>query len=281
MAQDELFIGVDLGGTYVRAGLVCRDRLLETGARAIHEKGSSEEVFEDLCAVIDEVMKKDVRGIGVGVPGLVDSAQGIIFDVTNIPSWKKVSLGSRLEKKYDLPVKINNDANCFALGEKHFGWGKDSDNFVGLIIGTGLGAGIISNGRLHAGTFCGAGEFGLIPYGDSILEHYASGQFFRKFGRNGAELALAAGKGDAEAREIFSEYGRNLGYAVKLILYALAPGLIILGGSVSNSWKYFRRSLEESLGDFAYHSIARALKFRVSRTKNIAVLGAASLFLDK
>src|SRR5262245_32419282 len=222
-------------------------------------------------------MQKSVRGIGIGVPSLVDPATGTILDTTNIPSWKRVALRGWLEKKYRLPVRVDNDANCLALGERYFGHGRGCDNFVAIVIGTGLGAGIVSNGRLHSGSFCGAGEFGLVPYKDSIVEKYASGQFFQSHGREGAELAAAADRGDATARVLFADYAGHLAHAISLVLYTLAPDKIILGGSVSKAWKHFRAPLHDALRGFAYPSILRALDIKISRVANAAILGAASL----
>jgi len=270
-------IGVDLGGTNVRAGLLLGDSLVQVDARPIRGRGSKEEVFDDLRASIDAVMRPGVRSIGIGVPSLVDAATGTILDTTNIPSWKEVALRTWLESTYKLPVRIDNDANCFALGERAFGHGRHCDNFVALIIGTRLGAGIISNGRLHSGTTCGAGEFGMIPYRDSIVEKYASGQFFKAHGRDGAELSAAADRGDASARQLFAEYGRHLAHAISLILYALAPQKVILGGSVSRSWRHFGESLRETLAGFAYPTVQRALQIELSRLEYPAVLGAAKL----
>ena len=276
-----LTIGVDLGGTNVRAGLVSRDRLLKLDSKAIRGKGTAEEVFEDLCSVIDAVIEKKVSGIGIGIPSLVDEKTGSSIDATNIPAWTKFPLRRRLEKRYRVPIHINNDANCFALGEKYFGAAKAAENFVGLITGTGLGAGIIVRGRLHSGVDCGAGEFGLIPYQDSIIEHYAAGQFFQKRGFNGADIAAAAAKGDTQALALFDEYGQHLGHAIKIILLALAPELIVLGGSVSLSYPLYKASLERSLADFNYPTVAKKLKIKISKLKNVAVLGAASLVFDE
>jgi glucokinase len=270
-------VGVDLGGTQVRAASVTDNRMGPVAARLVRAQGTSEEVFDDLCAAIDAVVDERVEGIGVGVPSLVEAESGTILDTTNIPSWKRVPLRPRLEARYGCPVRIDNDANCFALGERYFGEGHDCDNFVGLIIGTGLGAGIVSNGRLHSGVSCGAGEFGLIPYLDGVVEQYASGQFFRRFGREGGELAEAAERGDAEALRIFVEYGRHLGFVVSVILYALAPRRIILGGSVSRSFPHFREALLAALDGFAYPSVRDALELAVSKVEHGAILGAASL----
>ena len=270
-------IGVDLGGTNVRSGLVRGDKLVRVDARAIRSRGTKHEVFADVCASIDAVMQKGVRGIGIGVPSLVEPETGTILDTTNIPSWKKVALRAWLEKKYRLPVRIDNDANCLALGERHFGAGRNCDNFVALVIGTGLGAGIVANGQLVSGAFCGAGEFGLVPYRDSIVEKYASGQFFQIHGREGGEVAAAADRGDAAARALFADYAGHLAFAISLVLYALAPEQLILGGSVSKAWKHFRAPLHEALRGFAYQSILRALEIKISKIANLAILGAASL----
>lgn len=273
-------IGIDLGGTNVRAGLVSNNRIQKLTAQTVRSHGDEAEVYGDVCSAIDSVFDKKVSGLGVGVPSLVNVKDGMIINTTNIPSWKRVPLRRRLEKRYGVPVRVNNDANCFALGEKYFGAGKKHDNFVGLIIGTGLGAGIISRGKLHSGLDCGAGEFGLIPYKDSIVEHYASGQFFRKFNWDGATLSQEAQQGNQKALEIFREYGTHLGHAVKIILYALAPEMIVLGGSVSLSFPYFEESLWQALEDFSYPSIVAKLKLRTSKVKDISVLGAASLIQD-
>ncbi len=170
-----LVVGVDLGGTNVRAGLVDGGRLREVRAAPVRSRGSMEDVLEDLFGVLDAVMRPEVAGIGAGVPSVIDLATGTVFDVQNIPSWKEVPLRDRLERRYGRPVTVNNDANAFAAGEKHFGKARPYDHAVGLIVGTGLGAGIIANGRLYSGASCGAGEFGMLPYLDRDFEAYASG----------------------------------------------------------------------------------------------------------
>jgi glucokinase len=120
----------------------------------------------------------------------------------------------------------------------------------------------------------------MIPYQDSIVEHYASGQFFQKFGRDGADVAAAAERGEAEALDLFAQYGRHLGFAIRVILYSLAPEMIVLGGSVADSSRFFEPALRESLADFHYPSVRDACKIRVAKLKNVAILGAASLVGD-
>jgi glucokinase len=234
-----------------------------------------------MFSAIDAVLRKDVAGIGAGVPSVIDLKGGVVYDVQNIRSWKKVPLKTYLEERYHLPVYVNNDANCFAAGEKYFGKAKPCDHAVGLILGTGLGAGVIANGRLYSGTNCGAGEFGMLPYLDRNFEAYASGQFFeRVHGVSGREVAARAERGEARALEIFAEYGRHLGQAVQAICYSVDPEIIVLGGSVSKSFRFFSAAMWESFQTFAYSITKERLRIEVSETENIAILGAAALYYD-
>src|ERR1700744_1534049 len=149
-------IGIDLGATNIRGAVVSDENISDIVSRRIHVKGTEEEVLEDVYWLIDQLMDRDVKGIGIGVPSVVDVERGIVYDVIHIPSWKEVHLKEILEKRYNIPVFVNNDANCFALGEHYFGKGKDITDMVGLTVGTGLGAGIIVSNHLYAGKNCGA-----------------------------------------------------------------------------------------------------------------------------
>jgi len=274
-------LGIDLGGTNVRAGIVKDNRLVKVAASAIDGQGSQKEILEQVFGVIDPLVHRGLKGIGVGVPSVVDLKRGIIYDVVNIPSWKKVPLKDFLEKRYRLPVYINNDANCFAVGEKYFGQARKYDNAVGLIVGTGLGAGVIINGKLYSGANCGAGEFGMISYLDHNHEYYASGQFFKNvYKTSGRELSERARAGDPEALRIFAEFGRHLGEAIKTILYAVDPDIIVLGGSVSQSYRFFKRAMWKSIRTFIYTLVLKNIRIGVTRVRNIAILGAAALYYD-
>ena len=274
-------LGVDLGGTNVRAGLVKNDRLVEVVSSPINGQGSQREIVEQIFRVVDPLIQKGLKGIGVGVPSVVDLKRGIIYDVVNIPSWKRVPLKALLEKRYRIPVYINNDANCFAVGEKYFGQAKKYNHVVGLIVGTCLGAGVITNGKLYSGANCGAGEFGMISYLGHNYEYYASGQFFKNvYKTSGKELFARAKSGDGEALRIFSEFGSHLGEAIKTILYAADPDIIILGGSVSKAYRFFKQAMWKSIKTFVYSLVLKNIKIGVSRVRNIAILGAAALYYD-
>jgi len=274
-------IGVDLGGTNVRAGKVTGQDVVKHEARAITSRGSQETVLEEIRQTIAAVSGADVSAIGIGVPSLVDVEKGIVYTVENIPSWKEVPLKEFLEKAFAVPVHVNNDANCFALGEFYFGSGRGFRHLVGMVVGTGLGAGIIINGKLYCGRNCGAGEIGTIPYKEHTIEYYCSGQFFqRQYGVDGGTLHQQAQRGDPRALEIFVAFGDDFGHAVMTALYAYDPEIIVLGGSVSKAWPFFETAVRKKLQAFAFpHALTRLL-ILPSQIPDIAILGAAGLCYD-
>ena len=144
-------IGVDLGGTNVRAGLVVEGRLAGVRSVPVRGRGTEAEVLEDLFGAIDQVMPAGCGRHRRRRPVVIDLKPGVVYDVQNIPSWKEVPLRADPRRTVRLPVYVNNDANCFAAGEKHFGKLGPYDFAVGLIVGTGLGAGHHRTGGSTAG----------------------------------------------------------------------------------------------------------------------------------
>ncbi len=274
-------IGVDLGGTNMRAGLVQNDKIIKKSACRVPVTDKSEEVTNALIATIEDVITPDVEGIGVGVPSLVKSGEGIVYDVQNIPSWKEIHLKEILEAHFKLPVYINNDANCFAVGERFFGEGKKFSDFVGLITGTGLGAGIIKKGHLLSDQNCGAGEFGMIPYLDNDYEYYCSGQFFQNFyNADGGKMARKAMDDDDSALAAFNAYGKHLGKAIKVILLTVDPEAIVIGGSVSKSFELYKEAMWNEISTHPFSFAIENLKIVPSNVEEIAILGAAALYID-
>ena len=279
--KQQTVIGIDLGGTNIRAGLVRDGRIDKLVSTLVPADGQVQHVLDELFFLTDKIIGVEVKGIGIGVPGLVDPDSGVVFDVINIPAWQEVPLQQLMEKRYHLPVMINNDANCFALGEYCFGKGRDQKNMVGLTIGTGLGAGIILNGQLYSGMNGAAGEFGMIPYLDKYLEYYASGQFFQNcYGLDGGAVYQQALNGEEKAIRQYQEFGKHLGNAIKTILYALDIECIILGGSVRHAYPYFSGAMWEQVKTLAFSRTVKQLKIEISELENGAILGAAGLALE-
>jgi len=279
--KDIKIIGIDLGATNIRGAVVKDEKISDIISRRIQTKGTEEQVLDDVYSLIDTLIDKDVKAIGIGVPSVVDVKLGIVYDVVHIPSWKEVHLKELLENRYHIPVFVNNDANCFALGEHYFGKGKGADDMVGLTLGTGLGAGIIINNHLYAGPNCGAGEFGCVDYLDNNYEFYCSGSFFNNvYGLNGEEVFKNAQKGDAQALKLYGEMGTHLGNAIKLVMYTYDPKLIILGGSVQLAYEYFEKTMWERIKTLVYPKSVEQLKIERSALENSGILGAVALYFD-
>jgi glucokinase len=280
MTKDRI-IGIDLGGTQVRAGRIHPKGIEATQGLKVRSSGTVGEVMDDIYSVTDALMDPSVQAIGIGVPSVVDIAKGIVYEVQNIPSWKEVPLKKWMEDRYGLPVQVNNDANCFALGELYFGKGRGKDNLIGLTVGTGLGAGIIIHHRLYAGANCGAGEFGMVGYLDRHFEYYSCGQFFQNVHHvDGAEVYRRALEGDEHSIELYQEMGTHLGNAIKMILYTYDTDLIILGGSVRLAYPFFETAMRTQVRTLAYTRTAQRLVIQVSELEHSGVLGAAALCYD-
>lgn len=274
-------IGIDLGATNIRGAVVGEDSLSEIISRRIQTKGTEGEVLQDVYSLVDSLISSEVEAIGIGVPSVVDVENGIVYDVIHIPSWKEVHLKELLEKKYNIPVFVNNDANCFALGEHYFGKGIGKPNMIGLTIGTGLGAGVIINGHLYAGKNCGAGEFGMVDYLEQNYEFYASGSFFRNVhGLNGEEVFKHAQAGNTASLKLYEELGTHLGNAIKMIMYTYDTELIILGGSVQLAFEFFEKSMWKRIRTFAFTKSIEKLEVKTSALQNSGILGAAALYYD-
>ncbi|MCD4711078.1 MAG: ROK family protein [Bacteroidales bacterium] len=275
-------IGLDLGGTKVAAGKVTGGTL----SKQITEKldQSSEDPMDAVGIIIKlirQLMDDRVAGIGIGVPGLVDRESGTVYDVLNIRNWKKVPLKTILEKTFGIPVYVDNDSNCFAMGEYRYGAYAGHNDFVGITLGTGMGSGIIKSGQLIPDAHCCSGEFGTISYLDGIYEDYTGGPFFqRQYGKSGEELSKAARKGDQAAQEAFNNYGRHLGNAIKTIIMAVDPPLIIIGGSVAAAHELYEEAMWRSISEIPFPSVLQSFHVKFTNTKNIAILGAAALCPD-
>jgi glucokinase len=279
--NDKKIIGIDLGATNIRGGLVNGSQLSQIKSKRINSSGSVEDVLNDVFHIADGLMGVDVSAIGIGVPSVVDTEQGIVYDVQYIPSWKEVHLKTIMEERYQVPVLVNNDANCFAIGEYYFGKGAGCKNMIGLTIGTGLGAGVIINHHLYAGPNCGAGEFGMVDYLDHCYEYYACGQFFQNvYNTDGNDVFEKAKKGDIQALAQYAEMGTHLGNAIKMIMYTYDPSLIIFGGSVRFAYPNFQETMWQRIHTFAFTKSIGKLRIELSELENSGILGAAGLYYD-
>ena len=280
-----MILGIDLGGTKIRAalleqGVIVDERKVDSLANMTLE----ESLAYMKSGVIAPFMSEKVKGIGLGVPSVVDTKLGIVYDVTKIPSWKEVHLKDELEKEFNVPVFVNNDANCFALGEKYFGEGRPYSNMVGIALGTGMGAGIIINNTLYNGHNTGAGEIGCLRYLDNVSEYYCASTFFSEIHKtNGKDLEDRAIAGDREALKLWDEYGTHLGEVIKIVLYTYDPEAIILGGSLSKAFHFYKDAMWASAANSCFfpNSLAKLVVKASANPDNMPLLGVEAIVLEQ
>ncbi|MDO5981218.1 ROK family protein [Flavivirga spongiicola] len=274
-------IGVLLEGKTIKVGKILDGNIIKSCTKIIDNRASKEHVISEVITAIDEVFDKEIEGIGIGVPGLVDLNQGVIYQIQKIPSWKEVHIKDILESRFQVKVYVNNDANCFAVGEKYFGVAKNYENIVGLILGSGVGTGVIFKNHLYSGTNCGAGELGYLQYKEHDFEYYCSTSYFKeKYDLDFKTLYKRAKQDDKIALAIFEQYGQDLGNLIKAILLVADPEIIVIGGAISNAFSFFKKEMFRVVKTFMYKHVLNNLKIVVSENKNIDVLGASALFYD-
>jgi len=262
-------VGIDLGGTNIKVGLVeCDGRVHSTISRATQADQGPAHFFKAAGEMVDDLLRRAggpraaLVGAGIGSPGPLDLKNGIILKTANLPGWEHVPLRERLASTLRLPVVVENDANAAAYGE-YFATGSVTRNMVLLTLGTGVGAGVIVDGRVLHGHFDNAGELGhmiVVPGGipcpcgqRGCLEAYASaGAVARRLeaaleagerssvarGADAAAIAAAAEGGDALCRRIWDEACFYLAIACINIQHAYNPEVILLGGGMAGAGEF-------------------------------------------
>lgn len=278
LKPSQAILGLDIGGTTIKAGVMIHGKLHDIRSVDTPFMESQDIILETIADFISTYLDFDFTAIGIGIPGLIDTENGVVLNLGNIPSFTKVFLRDFLQSRFGKPVFINNDANCFALGEYKFGDAKIYKHVVGITLGTGVGAGIIVNGHLYCGVNCAAGEWCSSPYLDNDFEFYCSSKFFiSKYGKKPKSLFKKALTGDPDALMAFNEFGFHLGELIKHILYALAPEAIVLGGSIRKAYPFFKESMQANIATFKYPTVSSNLKILISALDETAIHGAVAL----
>ncbi|MBZ4665909.1 ROK family protein [Mahella sp.] len=258
------FIGLDIGGTKLAAILGTSDgRIIQKVKLPSEADKGPEQMLDKLTAMAQQLMRPEVVAIGISCGGPLDSRRGIVMSPPNLPGWDNVHIVDIMSRRFGIPAYLQNDANACALAEHRFGAGVGCDNMVFLTFGTGMGAGLILNGRLYSGITDTAGEVGhirLAPdgpmgYGKAgSFEGFCSGggiaklaaQMIKDSIKNGKAVAFcptveqadsitaedvgkAAAGGDPLAIEILRTSGKYLGYGLSVIIDILNPERIIIG----------------------------------------------------
>lgn len=271
-------IGIDIGGTTIHFGLINGSGLV--GKHTVPSFGQGWSLQRTLDYLLEEtarVFNDTVTGIGIGVPTLVDPTKGIVYQAANIPSWETVRLKEVVENRFSVPVSVNNDSNCFALGAAA-SLEKQYRVLAGVTLGTGLGVGVVLDGRLYDGPHCGVGEIGALPYEGLDYEAFCSKKFFHARGVDPMGAAEAAKAGDREALELFREFGVHLGTFLSVVMFAYDPDCIVLGGGIAHSFPLFMDSMWDTLREkYPYRKNLEDLSILAMPEEEIALVGAASL----
>lgn len=264
----EIFLGVDIGGTRMTAGMVSRDGILIAVRRLATPRRAGADacltMLLDACQSLLEEIGKRRRpaAVGIGFGGPVDAAAGVIRRSHHVKGWAGRPLAKVFSEAFGLPAYLDNDANAAALAEALFGSGRGADPVLYVNVGTGIGGGLVVGGRVYRGAHFNAGEIGhlvLVPDGPKCpcgkrgcLEALASGDAIGRMARErgdigalkGSALAAArpltgqvvgeyAGRGDEVARGIVAQAGEYLGWALALSVNLLDPQVVVVGGGVS------------------------------------------------
>ena len=283
--MNEYAIGVDLGGTNLRAAAVARDgTLLEKISGSAPIGDGPDVVVEDIVGSIKSLQSslpgKTIAGVGIGVPGFIRMKEGVIAGWGNVPSFNGYPVRGAIEQRLGSQVILENDANSAALGEKWMGAGREVDDLVLLTLGTGIGGGIISGGRVLHGHLGMAGEVGhltVVPNGNpcgcgnrGCLEKHASATAIAAMAQllnlgkdvTSAEVYQLAVNGHERARAIFRAMGEALGIALATLINIFNFPLYLLSGGPLPAWEFFAPSMlaEVERRSFTYRSAATRIE---------------------
>ncbi len=302
-------IGIDFGGTSVKLGVCCGAELLVTDDPIPTANFAGPAALIGEMAVRVEKLQKQypaICAIGVGVPGLVDFERGFVHELTNVPGWKHVPLKAILSEKTGLPVLVENDANAMTYAEFRYGAAAGLQNVIGLTMGTGIGGGVVLNGRMHRGSSCAAGEIGQMSihfdgkpghYGNlGALEKYTGNHQIaehavQRYAEAGIEkdiadctpkmIAIAAQSGDDIARQIWGEVADWLGTALASIAWLLNPDAFVIGGGVAQAGDLIFDPLKRKVQSMLSTVVWEKLQILPARFSNEAgIIGNAALAAD-
>lgn len=311
--QTEVVFAADLGGTHLRVATI--DRTGKIYYRQMQATPQAEKPNEIVRVLIEGVRQSErstaeqggvISTLSVVVPGTVNVAEGVVVKAPNVPCLDGFRLAAALESELERPVVLENDANAAALGEMWCGAGRGYRSLICVTLGTGVGGGIILDGKLWRGADGSAGEIGHIgldPFAGvactcgsrGCLEVYASATAVVRMTREGqprypnsilhntqdltsARIYQAGREGDELAIEVFRRMGVYLGIGLASLINVLNPEIIVIGGGLANGWELFEKYMHQQVIERAFPLPARRVKIvRAECGDDAGLLGAAQL----
>ncbi len=299
-------IAIDLGGTNLKCALL--DSRLKIKARSSLDTKSFNNKSKLITGITDSVAafilnqglnRSVIAGVGIGVPGPVNTLKGIVHFLPNIPGWKEVNLKAILERRTGLPVFIDNDAKLMTLAEHKTGAARNYRNALCLTLGTGVGGGLVINNSIYRGSDNAAGELGHFPLNPKgplcgcgargCLETYVGNQRIIKQARKlfGPRISLErvtqmAAKNNFQAIKFWSQVARKLGIALSGIINLLNLDVVVIGGGVSGAGKVLFKNIKSTVFQQAMRVQARRVKIvKAKLGKDAGIIGAGYLVKER
>lgn len=291
------FIGVDLGGTNVRVAKVDEQgNLLQVVKEATEIEQGVEHVIEKIIHMIEAIDGYgECMGIGMGVPGPVDTKRGVMMMATNLPGFEGYPLAERLSAHFHQPVYVDNDVNVACMGEAMLGAGKECDSVYYVTISTGIGGALVVNHKVISGAHGYAGEVANIIIDRNrekvnflnvgAVENEASGTALTRKGRerfpkediqHAGHVFDLARKGDAEAVRLCDEMAYDLAVMFSVIAHVADPEVFVLGGGVMKGKDVFLAKMEQYYRSLI-HAGMQAVEFKEAQLDEPGIVGAAML----
>lgn len=293
---EPLAVGIDLGGTKIGVGLVsARGRVLSSTRVPTGAEREADAIVGDMVAAVRSVLDRavfdasDLLGAGLGSPAPLDLAGGIILETGNLLTLHGCPIVARLTEWLGCRVVLNNDANCFGLAEARYGAGAGARVCCGFTLGTGLGGFLVIEGKLFDGPRGAAAEVWCSPHqGDQVEEKVSGRGVSRNYKKltervaTAREVAGLAREGDAEAREAWREFGRDLAVPVAWMCNAVDPDVVVLGGAMTGAWDLFSETMLHEAAKYTNSVTRRAVRILPGALgQQAGIVGAAALVFDR
>ncbi|WP_078429099.1 ROK family protein [Alkalihalobacterium alkalinitrilicum] len=290
----------DIGGTSIKYGVANKEgQLLFSSSVPTDAYLGGAAVIQKVVLLSKELMKKwDIHGVSISTAGQIDSDNGIVVYATdNIPNYTGLNIEERIYDQLKLPVKVENDVNCTAIGEHWQGAAQNTDDFLCITLGTGVGGALFLNGRLYTGQGFSAGEIGhmtLYPHGEKCTcgsngcyEQYASSSALedlvsKKYGHaiSLIDFFVHVKSGETKSIQIYNQWIDDLTTGLKTLIHIINPKLIVIGGGISEQGEFLLNSIKNSVYQKVMPNHARNLEIQLAEYGNKAnLLGATKNFM--